>query len=185
VRALIASVAALAAGCASTPDAAPRARLAEHLALTLPLPPGYPEARTIAQSLSAHYGALDGAFESVLVLSPEQVEIIVTAAGGPRLATITWNAEGVHEEETPLVPNGVPVENLLADIFVTQWPAEAVAAALPDGATLALEADGARVVRQGEATIIEVRPDPADASRVFVRNHAFGYELTIVSRVLE
>ncbi len=169
--------------CASAPDEGPRAHIAKDLALTLPTPPGYPETRTIAQTLRARYGLLSAAFESVVSLSPHAVEIVVTAAFGPRLATITWDKAGVREERTLLAPEGVPVENILADMFISLWPPEAVIAALPEGVELTVAEDGTRTLSAAGEPIMEVRRE--SEMRVTTRNFALGYEITIVSQVLE
>lgn len=172
-----------ASACASAPEQAPRAHIADGLALTLPLPPGYPETRTLAQTARARYGLLQAAFESVVSLSPDQVDIVVTAAIGPRLATIHWDKDGVREERTLLAPEGVPVENLLADLFVSSWPPEAVAAALPAGVELILDAEGGRALVSNGVVIMEIRRE--SETRVAIKNLAFGYEINIVSRTLE
>jgi Protein of unknown function (DUF3261) len=169
--------------CASAPPEGPRARIAKNLELSLPTPPGYPETRTIAQTVRARYGILSGAFESVTSLSPDAVDIVVTAAFGPRLATIHWDKDGVREERTLLAPEGVPVENLLADMFVSLWPPEAVIAALPAGVELIIAEDGARTLRKDGVAIMEIRRE--SETRMTARNFALGYEITIVSQVLE
>ena len=185
MRTLILASIALASACASAPNHAPRAHISEDFDLSLPLPPGYPQTSTIAQTVRARYGMLQAVFEAVLSLSPERVDIVVTAAGGPRLATIHWDESGVREERTLLAPEGVPVENLLADLFVSLWPIEAVAAALPAGVDLSVGENGARTLSAGGVAIMEVRREPGDTERVLVRNHALGYEISIVSQALD
>lgn len=181
-------LAALAASCVSRPDLDAegrlRAHIAEDIALTLPMPPGYPETITAAQIVQAQYGEAGGVFEAVLSLSPEQAVIVVTAVGGPRLATVTWDADGVREERTVLAPGGVPVENLLADIFMVRWPEAAVADALPEGVSVVSGEDGSRrIVSDGE-TIVEIIPDAANPGRTLVRNLSFGYEVTIIDQAV-
>lgn len=186
MRRLALAFAALAAGCASHPDAeGPRAHIAQDVLLTLPTPPGYPETRTIVQTGRAHYGVQDVAFEAVVQLDPQRTEIVLTMLGGPRLATITWDSEGVNEERAPFVPPGLPVENILSDIFVTTWPAEAVSAALPEGVTLTVAENGARTIQRGDTVIMTAVPDPENAARVLVRNEAFGYQVAIVSQSVD
>ena len=102
------------AACAHHPDMHTRAFIARHTSLTLPTPPAYPETKSFVQTGRARYGALSGAFEAVVELSPEQVQIVVTAVSGPRLATITWNAAGVDIDRTVLAPPGVPAERVAA-----------------------------------------------------------------------
>jgi len=186
VRALILAPLVAAAGCASTVDvAAPSAHIAEGVVLALPLPPGYPDTRTLLQTGYARYGDHDGAFEAVLSLGPERTEIVITMLGGPRLATIVWDGEGVTAERSPFAPDNVPVENILVDIFITTWPVELVAAALPEGLTIAVDDAGRRTISQGDQVLVTITPDPADAARVSVRNEALGYEVTIVSQSVD
>src|SRR5262249_49909463 len=117
-RALILSLLALAAGCASSDDGALRAHIAEDIVLTLPTPPAYPDTRTVVQTGQARYGERQAAFDAVLSLAPDRVEIVLTMPAGPRLATIVWDEGGVRQDRSVLAPEGVPVENILADLFV-------------------------------------------------------------------
>lgn len=188
VRRLILASAALAAACGSSepePDGRLRAHIAEDVVLTLPSPPAYPEVRTLSQIVRARYGEREAAFEAVLDLSPERAGIVITILGGPRLATLTWTEDGVEEERTLLAPTGVPVENILADIFLVVWPEEAVAASLPEGIELEVGADGGRIVRSETGPIVEVVPDPHNPARTLVRNRAFGYEVAIITQTVE
>ena len=111
--------------------------------------------------------------------------IVITVLGGPRLATVHWDESGVREERTLLAPTGVPVENILADMFLVQWPEDVVAEALPDDVELVVDAEGGRVIRRGDTTLIEISRDAADARRTVVRNLAFGYEVTLISQDVE
>jgi hypothetical protein len=174
------------AACTTAPVAPAgevHARISESITLNLPTPPAYPETQTISQIIRGRYGETERAFECIVSLSPESVEIVVTTPGGPRLATIIWNALGVEERRTALAPQGVPVENILADLFVARWPGEAISASLPAGVTFS-DADGVRTLTGPNGVLVEVMSDAADPTRVTLRNHAFGYELTIVSRVI-
>jgi hypothetical protein len=189
VRGLVLLLALLAAACSfgakPSPDGRVRAHIAEDVEIALPSPPSFPETRTLHQIVRAQYGERSAAFESVVSLSPETVSIVITAIGGPRVATITWDASGVQEERTVLAPGGVPVENILADMFLSIWPEDAVRAALPEGVELAMDEDGGRALRRGEESIVEIMRDPANASRTVVKNHAFGYEVAITSQTVE
>jgi hypothetical protein len=199
VRAYVAlPLAALASGCALLPDAwtpswlpfsgnknttaAPeglRAEIADDLTLVLPTPPGYPEERTIIQTGRAQFGERRAAFEAVLALGAERTEIVLMMPAGPRLSTIVWDATGVHEDRAPFVPDSLPVENILADIFVTVWPEASVAGTLPEGVTMEVAADGGRTIRRGDEVILTVGPDATDPSRFVVRNEAIGYEVVM------
>lgn len=181
-------------GCATAPrdpshataGAELQARIAPDIVLTLPSPPAYPQTRTLMQAGQIRHGDRQAAFESILALSPDEVEIVITMAGGGlRLSTITWTAAGVRETRSPIAPDSIPVANILADIFIALWPAEAINAALPEGVTLTETADGGRQVRRGDELISEIVPDAANPARRVSRNLAFGYEVTITSRSLD
>jgi hypothetical protein len=158
------------------------ARIANDVTLTLPAPPAYPEAATIVQTGHAQYGERQAVFEAVLSLSPDDVQIVITMLGGPRLATVTWTDHGVRARRTPLAPPNVPIENILADIFVTEWPAEIVSASLPAGVTLDVGADGARAIKRGDEVIVSVTPDAANPARKVIHNLALGYQVSIVDQ---
>ncbi|RZJ32712.1 MAG: DUF3261 domain-containing protein [Brevundimonas sp.] len=181
-------------GCATAPresshvvsGTAMQARIAPDIVLTLPSPPAYPETRTLMQSGHIRHGDRQAGFESILSLSPTEVEIVITMAGGGlRLSTIRWTAAGVRETRSPIAPDSIPVENILADIFIALWPVEAVNAALPEGVTMTETAGGGRQVRRGDALISEIVPDAVNPARRVSRNLAFGYEVTIVSQALD
>jgi hypothetical protein len=183
MRALIVSIATLLSGCPGvTPGPAPTAHISRTVILSLPVPPRYPETTTILHAVHGRYGDRDVAIEAALALSPERVNIVITAAGGPRLATIRWDRKGLHHDRTLWAPVGIPVENIVADIFLATWPVEQVAKALPSGCEL-LAPDATRKITCEGKAIVEIAPSPSGAT--IVRNLAFGYELTIVSRVLD
>ncbi|HVZ99883.1 MAG TPA: DUF3261 domain-containing protein [Caulobacterales bacterium] len=186
MRRLILATAALASACATKPATAPvtTAHIAPDVALTLPTPPGYPQARTLHQIVRGRFAERSGVVEALLSLSPERVDIVLTAVSGPRLATLTWDERGVREDRTLLGGDQIPAQNILSDIFVSLWPEAAVRASLP--ADAALEADGpSRAITHGGAVVLEMAPDPEHADRLIVRNHALGYELTIITQAVQ
>lgn len=156
------------------------ARISETTRLNLPRPPGYPQKQTVLQTIRVQYADKRAAFEAALSLAPDVVEIVVTAPSGPRLATISWTGTGITEDRTLLAPQGIPVENILADVFILLWPREAIIAALPADAQVRDGADGSRSVSRAGALLVEVKTDPSDRTRRTLRNLAFKYELTIV-----
>jgi len=190
VRQLILALAALTlAACnGERPPPAPggpRANIAADVTVELPVLPGYPETRTYSQILRARYGWRSATLETVLSLSPEQVEIVLTVPGGPRVATVRWNELGVVAERTVFTPPDLAPENMMADIFIAFWPEEMVREILPSGVTLDVGADGARTVRRGEEVILTITPDPENPQRLSVRNDGLNYELTIDSQAME
>lgn len=178
---------ALCLGACATPfggDDGPEpiiANIADNRELSLPMPPGYPETRNLTQIIRANYGHMRGAFEASIALAPERVDIVITAPAGPRLATIAWTETGVDVDRTLLAPVGLPVENILGDIFLMNWPIEAVQAVAPAGCVAADTEGGGRTLSCDAAPIVEIGPDPEHPGRKILRNLDLGYELTITS----
>lgn len=175
-------------GCAGQPHATREpvrtvvstvVQLAPEASLTLPLPPGYPQARTLQHFVRAQYGARGGSFEAVLSLSPERVEVVLVAPSGPRLASFVWDARAITQESAGALLSGAPAQNILGDIFLCFWPIEAVRTALPDGLEVREGPDGARTITQQGRPIIEISVEGIDARRVHLRNLAFSYQLHI------
>jgi hypothetical protein len=146
------------------------------------MPPGYLRETTILQIVQGAYGADRRTFQSLVSLSPEKVRVIMTLPGGPRIMTIEWSARGVAAERTALAPAELMGENVLADLVISLWDLNAVAAALPDGATVT-ETGGVRTVHSEGREVITVRyaDDANTTRRMVLTNHDFGYELSISS----
>lgn len=163
----------------------PRANIATDVVVELPVLPSYPETVTYAQVLRARYGWRSATLETVLSLAPEAVEAVLTVPGGPRVATVRWNAEGVSVDRTVFTPPDLAPENMMADLFIAYWPEEMVREILPAGVVLDVGADGGRTVRQGETVILAITPDPENPHRLSIRNEGLNYELTIDSQAME
>ncbi len=177
------------AGCAGLPDTARTppgvAVIGRGASLVLPTPPGFPERKSLTQAVIADTHGRRMAFDAVLDLSPETVEVAVAAPSGPRLAGIAWTAAGVTPLDSKAAPKGLRSENLLADIFMTLWPRAAVAAALrPAGEVRDLPDGAGRTVLVGGVPRVEIRTvkDADGGARTTVRNLDFGYTLTLIGQ---
>lgn len=172
--------------CASKPEqgeGGPRANIARDVTITLPVEPGYPEAVTYTQVLRARYGWRSATLETVLSLSPEIAEIVLTVPGGPRVATVRWNNEGVSVDRTVFTPPDLAPENMMADIYIAYWPADLVRQMLPRGLVLDLVGERTRIVRKDDRVILTIEAE--SETRIVIRNAELNYELTIDSQALE
>lgn len=160
------------------------AQIAEGVQLNLPVPPNFPQAETLQQLGRARYGDRRLAFDAVLTLSQPSAEIVIAAAGGPRLATIHWDSAGIRKTLSARAPRNIPIENLLADVFLLLWPPEAITAALPEDVIFRQADNGARTLSRNGEVMLEITPEPGDATRTLIRNHAFGYEISVLSQSL-
>lgn len=163
----------------------PRANIARDVTVELPVLPGYPEARTYQQILRARYGWRSATLETVLALGPEAVEVVLTVPGGPRVATVRWNGDGVSVDRTVFTPPDLAPENMMADLFIAYWPEAAVRDILPAGVRLDVEDSGARFVRRGDEVILAITPDAENPRRLSIRNELLNYDLNIDSQAVE
>lgn len=172
-------------GCAARPHAGmpeplgTSVQIAPGASLELPLPPGYPQARTLHQLIRAQYGARRGVFEAVVSLAPRRVDVLLIAPGGPRLASLAWDEKAITRERAGMFASAAPPENILGDLFLCFWPRASVQSSLPAGLEVVDGANGARTITRGGEPIIEISTDPSDAQVLHLRNLAFGYQLRI------
>jgi hypothetical protein len=161
------------------------APIARNVTLILPTPPGYPRARRVLQTIVGLYGERSSAFEAVVSLSPDLVELVLALPSGPRIANIRWSKDGVEFDRSRMAPPELKAENVLGDLFLCQWPVAAIEAALPPGATLRVDGES-RVVLAGDRVLVEVGVEiTADGeSRQSLRNADFDYSLRIVTQDL-
>ncbi len=174
-------------GCATRDTThSPDVAIGRGVSLALPMPPGCPREVTVLQTVQGAYGDQRRTFQSVVSLSADAVQVIMTVPGGPRIMTIQWSAEGVTTERTALAPSELMGENVLADIMITLWNADSVGAALSPDATIT-EADGVRTIRSTGRDVITVRYDDetTGTERMVLTNHDFDYELAISSQRTE
>lgn len=178
-------------GCMTGPPAGPpppaglAAVARDKVYLTLPIPPGYPGEKEMAQSIVAKYGPQKVAFDALVSLSPSRVTIIVTAPAGPRVAQIDWDDTGVHTKTDGAPPPAFRGENVLADMVMANWPKPALEKALGGRLEVWDYPDGHRKLVRGKELVVDIPPAVRDAdgsSKRTLTNHDFGYSLTIVSR---
>ncbi len=158
------------------------APLTADVALTLPETPGYPVAETIIQTVVGNYGERRTSFQAILELSPDRVAIVLTAPSGPRIMSIDWTQAGVMVERTSLAPEELSALNILSDVFLSNWPDEAVSAALPSGFRLQSGVEG-RIIAAPDGDVIRISPPETanGVSRTSFTHLSFGYALTIVT----
>jgi hypothetical protein len=177
------ALAAMAAGCTTVRPVEGRvAPLGKSLELQLPATPGYPEKFDATQTIIAQYGERRTALQAVLTLSPDKADVVLTSANGPRILSITWTGKGIYEDRTALAPAELKGVNILADIFMSLWPAASVQAALPEGVTVSETAKGRTIASSGHVIVeIETLEAGAASSRQKLTNKDFGYSLTIIT----
>ncbi|OJT18132.1 hypothetical protein BO221_42350 [Archangium sp. Cb G35] len=171
------------AACATTPTrpAAP--------AVSLPVlelsPAAFGETVSLAQNLSfAHDADPEGprSLEALLEIDTSALRL----AGfmlGRRVFTMQWDGTVLAEQRDPHVPAQLQSRQVLRDVQLVYWPAEALRSALPPGWTLE-ESPGRRALLETGREWVTVRYDgePRHVGRAELLNHAEHYRLTIESR---
>jgi len=151
--------------------------------LKLPLRPGYPEPLEASQTVVARHEDRTVAFQAALSFSDAEARVTLVAPSGPRILSLVWTEAGVAEERTMLAPDQLRGVDVLADIFLCLWPAEAVRTALGDGASIDV-VGAVRTIRTADRTVVEITEEPAGegVTRHVLRNLDRGYSLTIVTQ---
>lgn len=169
----------LLSGCARQPER-PQAWLKPGVRVTLPAP-GISPAFSQQQLLT---GSFKGKQQSLLVLlnaDSQQITLAGLSSLGIRLFRMTYDAQGVHTEQSLVLPEMPPAGQVLADIMLSHWPLAVWQAQLPPGWTLQ-DRDDRRQLRDAQGTLItEIRYQRHGQQRlpVSVQQFAFGYHITI------
>jgi hypothetical protein len=103
--------------------------------------------------------------------------------------TVVWNGDTVTVETAPWLPAAARPTNMLADVVVLFFPIATVRQALEGaGCELAIT-KRTRVVRCGEADVIQVEYDEQSSAlwngKLRYRNLAWGYEAEVRSAELK
>lgn len=168
-------------GCASKTDMTkPEAWLKPGVKVTLPAP-GIDPAFNQQQLLT---GTFKGKKQSLLVLlsaDDKQLTLAGLSSLGIRLFRVTWDQTGIHTEQSIVLPEMPPANQVLADIMLSHWPVAAWRAHLPAGWTLK-ESGDRRQLRDNKGQLItEIRYLQRGSQRepVSVQQFAFGYQILI------
>lgn len=182
LRSLVGTVAAalMSVGCAGQFEAlGTRVDIGSQTHLVLPSPPSHPGGPPLSQLVSGRYQERRQVFQADLDLGPEQVDVALSIPGGPVMARIRWDSDGVRTDGADAVPAAIEGERILADLFLSRWPVEHVQSSLSAGAVV-VQDDGRRVVYEGKRTVIVIETHHAGGiESTMVRNYDYGYDLTI------
>lgn len=190
IRASLAAVAlATLAGCNTTRfveadptiGKGPEAPVGAFWRYKLPLIPNQAFAAT--QTVSATFGEQRGVFQAAMDVKPEVMTLVITAAEGPRLVTITWDRTGLKEERTLFAPAAIKGENVLSDIFLSLWPMDVVRASMPAGVKVVEVGAIRRFSDEAGEVLLEIETKsrtPQNAVQE-VRSVELGYTLKVTT----
>jgi len=161
------------AGCASAPRQ-PEARLGLKLA-----PAALGTSISVQQHLKVERDGRTDDLDVALQVEPDAVDV-VGLAFGQRVLTLHYDGKELSSWRHLMLPSQVRAEDVLEDIQLTLWPADAVAAALPPGWQVT-EQDKVRTLTLAGEPIMRIvySGAPRWSGTVVLDNLRYHYKLTI------
>lgn len=163
------------AGCA-TPEGQPAARLGLMLA-----PDRLGESISVQQNLRVERDGRIDHLDVALEVDPQRLQMIGLAFG-QRVLSMSYDGRTLHTWRHLLLPPEVRAEDILEDVQLTLWPADAIRQALPDG--WRIEEDGLRrtlLLNDKAVMLIEYSNRIRWSGKVELLNLRYHYRLIIRS----
>lgn len=166
-------------GCAFNPAGQPGAWLKPGVRILLPAP-GISPAFHDKQLLTAEAKGESHSLMVLLSADDQQLRLAGISTLGVRLFLLTYDKQGIHVEKSLPIPGLPPVEQVLADVMLSYWPIDRWLPLLPQGWTLAEDAQG-RTLRDERQQVVSTIVYAADANRqpVLITNFIFNYTIHI------
>ena len=167
---------ALQAGGCATVDGQVQARLGLTLA-----PDTLGESISVQQSLRVERNGRIDHLDVALEVDPQRLQM-VGLAFGQRVLRLDYDGRTLHTWRHIMLPSQVRAEDILEDVQLTLWPAEAIRKALPDG--WSIEESGLRrtLLLDGKAVmLIDYSNQSRWSGKVELLNLRYHYRLIILS----
>lgn len=177
------SAALLLTGCShlqNAQDGRPQAWLEPGTRVTLPSP-GILPAVSSQQLLTGSFNGNKQSLVVILNADDQRITLAGLSSVGIRLFLVTYDKQGIHTEQSIVVPQLPPASQVLADVMLSHWPINDWKPQLPKGWTLTDLGDK-RELRNGRGKLItEITYLNRKGKRapVSIEQHAFKYYLTI------
>lgn len=126
------------------------------------------------------HGRIDD-LEAALEIDAQKLTL-VGLAFGQRVLSLHYDGQELQSWRHPMLPAQVRAEDVLEDLQLTLWPAQAIRAALPPGWTI--EEHGLRrtlFAGDSPVTVIDYSDETRWHGKVELSNLRYGYRLTIQS----
>jgi hypothetical protein len=179
------------AGCGTTRFAfadpnigkGPEAPVGSYWKYKLPLTPGI--RLSGQQVVQAQFGEQRGAFQAIMDIRPDLMTLVITAAEGPRLVTMTWDRTGIKEERTVFAPAAIQGVNVISDIFLSLWTMETVKASMPQGVRAEEVGKVRRFSDEAGKVLVEVETLEKAPNHMVaeVRSKEMGYVLKVTTEL--
>ena len=158
----------------------PQAWLQPGTKVTLPAP-GITPAVNSQQLLT---GSFNGKTQSLLVMlnaDAQKITLAGLSSVGIRLFLATYDATGIHTEQSIIVPQLPPASQVLADVMLSHWPIDAWLPQLPKGWTLKDKGDRRELRNADGKLVTEIVYLQRKGKRepISIEQHVFNYHITI------
>jgi hypothetical protein len=166
------AVALMLGACATTPP--PVARLGLKLA-----PAALGTSISVQQHLKVERNGRIDDMDVALQVEPDAIDV-VGLAFGQRVLTLHYDGKELTSWRHIMLPSQVRAEDVLEDMQLTLWPADAIAAALPAGWRVA-EQGSKRTLYLADEPVMEIvySGNPRWSGTVVLENLRYHYKLTI------
>jgi hypothetical protein len=166
---------AMVAACRTAPPDQP-----DRLRIALS-PASFGRTLSLQQQVHAEYAGHSVDFDAVLDIAPDSLTLVGMKLG-QRMLTLRYDGVKLDEKRNPLLPRDVRGADILTDVQLALWPADAVRAALPAGWTLT-DSDTQRTFSKDALEMVTISYDavPHWTSLVTMRNLRYDYRLVIRS----
>jgi len=173
VQRLIAAFAfaAVLAGCATAPPAAPDLQLRLAPALL-------GRELDLQQHLTMQAPGREQQMDVLLEADATHVQLAMLVMGQVA-GRLSWDGQSLVESRAPWWPKEVPASRILSDLQLTLWPVSAIQAALPPGWRLVEEGGVRTLTREGRVVTVVTRRSP---SVIELDERDVPFKLTIESR---
>ncbi len=179
MRAVLAMLGFVMAGCVSQPVLAPTGA-----ARPLVAPATMGADRAVSQIVRGAFGPRDMTLNCVVTVKDGTMTVVGLSAMGLRVFTIRYDGKTTSVDNTLPVPSQLTPERLLADLQLVHWPLQALIEPLRAGGWEVTEpAPGTRRLRRDERVVAEVHYAGSDPwqGRSWLVNLEHGYTLNIES----
>jgi hypothetical protein len=128
------------------------------------------------QQLTFRFRDQQRTLDALLEVDASAVRLEIQSMGQSALR-LRWDGSHLDQHRAHWLPKALRGEQVLSDLQLAQWPAQAIRAALPTGWTL-VEAGGTRQLRNGDATIVTVRYP--SSGRIAIEHADFSLDILSV-----
>jgi hypothetical protein len=175
-------------GCASAPVSNTTlpdnvANLAPGLTCAIPPPSAAGGNVSAAQTIIVHFHDRTFSLQTQIQITPGRLDLVALDNMGRRAMTVSLQGSHIDYTRAQWFPVTVRPADILEDIAIVQWPADAIASSLSAcGVTLTATANG-RDVKSGNRDLVAVTYEKGEGWNrgAHLRNLAFGFSIDIQS----